>query len=51
MRNNFSSFFSQCVQLVMVGIVFEGGVITFAKSLIKDGLNVEQIRNNWISGK
>lgn len=35
----------------IVGIVFEGGVVTFAKSLIRDGLSVREIRNNWISGK
>lgn len=36
---------------MVVGIVFEGGVITFAKSLIRGGLGVREIRNNWISGK
>lgn len=35
----------------MVGIVFESGVVTFARSLIRDGLSVKEIRNNWISGK
>lgn len=35
----------------MVGIVFEGDVVTFAKSLIRDCLSVREIRNNWISGK
>lgn len=35
----------------MFGIVFDGGVVTFAKFLIRGGLSVKEIRNNWISGK